>query len=158
MITGIGHAAFGVRDVETSLHFYCDILGFQRAFELKNVNPNRPPSDIPQIYYLLIGNGQFVELFPAPPAADKPAGAEKPAGNSGSYRHLQFEVDDMQSTIATLESRGLPPSPNPPRLGKDGNWQYWITDPDGNRFELMQIMPDSLHADAISRLQTSATR
>ncbi len=158
MIKGIGHAAFGVRDIEKSLHFYCDILGFQQAFELKNVNPNRPPSDIPQIYYLFIGNGQFVELFPAPAGAGNPDGTERPAGNSGSYRHLQFEVDDMQRTIADLESRGLPPSPNPPRLGKDGNWQYWITDPDGNRFELMQTMPDSLQAGAIARLQPGNSR
>lgn len=157
MITGIGHAAFGVRDIEQSLHFYCDILGFQRAFELKNVNPNRPPSDIPQIYYLFIGNGQFLELFPNPPAAEQPAtGANRPGGNSASYRHLQFEVDDMQRTVTELESRGLPPSQNPPRLGKDGNWQYWITDPDGNRFELMQIMPDSLHVDAMNRLETGS--
>jgi lactoylglutathione lyase len=64
----------------------------------------------------------------------------------------------MQRTISDLQARGLPPSPNPPRLGKDGNWQYWITDPDGNRFELMQIMPDSLHVEAMARLQTGGTR
>lgn len=115
MINGIGHAAFGVRDIEKSLHFYCDILGFQRAFELKNVNPNRPPSDVPQIYYLLIGNGQFLELFPAPDDDGWPAVSPR------SFRHLQFEVDDMQGTISELQARGLPPSPNPPRLGKDGN-------------------------------------
>lgn len=152
MIQGIGHAAYGVRDIEKSLHFYGDILGFQRAFELKNVNPNRPPSDVPQIYYLFIGNGQFIELFPAPD------GEGWPAGTPRSYRHLQFEVDDMQRTITELESRGLPPSPNPPRFGKDGNWQYWITDPDGNRFELMQTMPDSLQAGAAARLQPGKAR
>jgi lactoylglutathione lyase len=33
-ITGIGHLALWVGDMEKSLHFYCGILGFERAFEL----------------------------------------------------------------------------------------------------------------------------
>jgi len=36
----------------------------------------------------------------------------------------------------------------PIKEGKDGNLQAWIVDPDGNRIELMQIMPNSLQAKA----------
>jgi len=35
-----------------------------------------------------------------------------------------------------------------PAKGIDNNYQYWITDPDGNRIELMQIMDASPHAAA----------
>jgi len=33
-------------------------------------------------------------------------------------------------------------------MGADGNYQYWIEDPDRNRIELMQIMPGSLQDKA----------
>ena len=91
------------------------------------------------ITFVHLGDGQFLELFPEPETA------EDFSGNKGSYRHIQLEVDDLEQTIAAMEARGLPRTANPPRQGRDGNWQYWLTDPDGNRLELMQIMPDSLH-------------
>lgn len=143
MITGIGHAAFRVRDLERSLHFYCELLGLQRAFDLDRDGK-------PWITFLYVGNGQFLELFPEP---DTP---EDFSGNRGSYRHLQLTVDDMQRTLADLDRRGMPRSTNPPRQGRDGNWQYWLTDPDGNRLELMQMMPGSPHEQAMARLGAAA--
>jgi catechol 2,3-dioxygenase-like lactoylglutathione lyase family enzyme len=131
MITGIGHTAFRVRDLEKSLHFYCDLLGMRRAFDMDRDGK-------PWITYLHIRDGQFLELFPEQDSA------EDFSGNTGSYRHMQLEVDDLERTIGEMEARGLPRTGTPPRQGRDGNWQYWLTDPDGNRLELMQIMPDSL--------------
>jgi lactoylglutathione lyase len=46
-----------------------------------------------------------------------------------------------------LGERGLKIEGEPTR-GLDGNFQYWIADPDGNRIELMQINPESPHATA----------
>lgn len=132
MITGIGHAAFRVRDLAQSLHFYCDLLGMERAFVIDRDGK-------PWITFVHLGDGQFLELFPEPETA------EDFSGNKGSYRHIQLEVDDLEQTISAMEARGLPRTANPPRQGRDGNWQYWLTDPDGNRLELMQMMPDSLH-------------
>ena len=140
MITGIGHAAFRVRDLAASLHFYGDLLGLQRAFDIDRDGK-------PWITFVYVGKGQFLELFPA---GENP---EEFSGNPGSYRHLQLEVDDLERTIAEMEARGLPRSANPPRQGRDGNLQYWVTDPDGNRIELMQMMPGCMHEQAIARLE-----
>ena len=41
-------------------------------------------------------------------------------------------------------------------MAADKNWQAWIEDPDGNRIELMQIMPDCLQLEAIARLKKMA--
>ena len=30
-----------------------------------------------------------------------------------------------------------------PKLGLDHNWQAWISDPDGNKIELMPLVKDS---------------
>ena len=138
MIQGIGHAAFRVRDIGASLHFYCDILGFKHAFDMDR-------NGKPWITYLYINNGQFIELFPAGESGED-------FTNKGSYRHLQLEVDSLQETIRGLEARGLPTSGETPRQGRDGNWQYWVTDPDGNRIELMQVEEHSLQRQAMARL------
>ncbi len=143
MITGIGHTAFRVRDLQKSLHFYCDLLGLKHAFDLDRDGK-------PWITFIYVGNGQFLELFPTQNPSDEFY------GNEGSYRHQQMIVDDMEKTIAELEARGLPRSENPPKLGRDGNVQYWLTDPDGNRIELMQMMPGCMHEQALARLEAEA--
>jgi len=45
-------------------------------------------------------------------------------------------VDDLEAVIAALKSKGLEVSEK--KLGGDGAWQAWITDPAGIRIELMQ--------------------
>jgi lactoylglutathione lyase len=61
-------------------------------------------------------------------------------------------VDDIDLTLRHLEQVGIDLL-RPKSLAVDGNWQAWIEDPDGNRIELMQMMPDSLQHQAIERLR-----
>ena len=128
MITSVGHVAYGVRDIESSLHFYVEQLGMQEAFRMTHDDGSL------WIVYLGVGNGTFVELFPEDDVCD--------ADESASYKHLCLHVNDMQSTLSTLAERGIQPL-DPPRTGKDGNTQAWLRDPDGNPIELMEIAPDS---------------
>ena len=132
MITHIGHTAYVVSDIEKSLDFYCHKLGLNEAFRLYN--------DAGELWiiYILVGQGGFVELFPAKPFQQGPS----------SYQHLCLAVDDMEQTLAEIAARGLPIEGQANR-GKDGNRQYWLTDPDGNRIELMELAPDSPQAKAI---------
>jgi lactoylglutathione lyase len=138
MITGVGHVAFRVRDIEKSKAFYCDQLGLQHAFDMDRDGK-------PWIVFVYVGNHQYLELFPDAEAQPL-VQSTKP-----SYSHLQLTVDDMERTLAELDRRGLQPA-NPPRTGGDGNVQAWLTDPDGNRIELMQMMPGCLHEQAEARL------
>ena len=139
MITGIGHVAFRVTDLERALDFYCDKLGFREAFRL-----DREGEPSPWIVYLQIAPGQFVELFPG--AREIGPQPEAAAG----YNHFCLLVDDMATTLRQLTERGLEMT-GAPRHGLDHNWQYWLTDPDGNRIELMQIVRDSPQAAADAR-------
>ncbi|NMB45044.1 MAG: VOC family protein [Firmicutes bacterium] len=131
MITGIAHAAFRVNDLEESIRFYTEILGLTETFRLLHDNGE------PWLVYLQINANTFIELFPE--------GKDKipVAADSIGFMHLCLQVDDIFATIENLQERGLE-CPGAPTKGKDGNWQYWIKDPDGNDIELMQIMPDSL--------------
>ena len=139
MVTRIGHVAFRITNLERSLDFYCDKLGFREAFRL-----DREGEPSPWIVYLQIAPGHFIELFPGAREIGTQPGA------SAGYNHFCLLVDDMDGTLRQLAERGLEIT-YAPRQGLDHNWQYWLTDPDGNRIELMQIMPDSPQAVADAR-------
>ena len=136
MITGLGHVAFFITDLEKSLDFYCNKLGFREAFRLE-----REGEPSPWIVYLQVAPNHFIELFPGG------QGEMRPRGRSVGYNHFCLVVDDLHATLQELEARGLLITGSP-QQGLDHNWQYWITDPDGNAIELMQIMPDSPQAAA----------
>jgi lactoylglutathione lyase len=136
VIIGVGHVAFRITDLERALDFYCGTLGFREAFRLE-----RDGEPSPWIVYLHVAPGQFLELFPGG------EGAGAPRGRATGYNHYCLVVDDMRATLDALAARGLAVT-GEPVLGLDGNWQYWIQDPDGNAIELMQIAPESPQAAA----------
>jgi len=134
MITGIGHVAIRVTALEAALRFYRDGLGFREAFRLYRDGQV-------WIVYLVVAPGQFVELFPDGEPAELSA-------RGVGYVHLCLGVDDIQATVKEISARGVV-FEGEPRMGLDGNWQVWTADPDGNRIEFMQTMPDSLQAQAM---------
>jgi catechol 2,3-dioxygenase-like lactoylglutathione lyase family enzyme len=146
MITGIGHAAFRVTNLQQALDFYCNKLGFVEAFRL---DQEGQPS--PWIVYVQIAPGSFIELFPDPQDAPGTMPAQDP---QASYKHICLLVDDMETTLHQLQERGLPISGSPIK-GLDSNLQYWLKDPDGNPIELMQITPNSPQAAADARMQSN---
>ncbi|TBL81988.1 VOC family protein [Paenibacillus thalictri] len=131
MIRGINHAAFMTENMEKSLQFYCDILGFKKAFELSRDGQ-------PWIVYIKIKEGQFIELF---------YGGESKIEFDRlriGYSHLCLEVADIHEIADHLKASGLTLDTEP-KQGVDKNWQCWVRDPDGNRIEFMQIDPASPH-------------
>ncbi len=135
MITGLGHVAFRIRDLEKALDFYCNKLGFREAFRLE-----REGEHSPWIVYLQVAHNQFLELFPG-------AQGEILSRTGAGYNHFCLVTDDLHATLQEFERRGLTIS-GTPEQGLDMNWQYWLNDPDGNAIELMQIMPESPQAIA----------
>lgn len=140
MITGLGHVAFRITDLEKSLDFYCQKLGFKEAFRLE-----REGEYSPWIVYIQVAPNHFIELFPG-------ARGENTSRGPVGYNHFCLVVDDLQATLRDLAARGLTIEDGP-KQGLDHNWQYWINDPDGNAIELMQIVPESPQAAADARWQ-----
>jgi len=123
-VTGIGHVALRVKDIDAILAFYRDTLGFAEMFRM-----NRDGKL--WIVYLRITDTQFIELFPD--------GVGEVPGRE-------------DAALAELEARGVPLS-TPLRRGNSGSLQAWITDPEGNRVELMQMSPESYQLLAIEHLR-----
>lgn len=140
-VTGIGHVALNVRDIEPILAFYRDQLGFPEMFRMEKDGRL-------WIVYLKMTDTQFIELFPG-------GHGETPERGALGLTHVSWDVDDIEAAIAELAERGVPLT-TPLRKGQSGNLQAWITDPEGNRIELMQTMPDSYQARAIAHLRGGA--
>ncbi len=131
MVTGIAHSAVTVKDMDASLRFYTRALGFRQAFEFRH-----PETGAPWIVYLNICPGQFVELFYG--------GTEEQPWHDAltGFNHLCFQVDDINAAARQIRDAGYSLD-DEPKQGVDHNWQAWVTDPNGVRIELMQIMPES---------------
>lgn len=129
-ILDFGHPAFGVHDVDASLAFYAK-LGIHEGFRLTHEDGSI------RLIYLHVQGDRFIELFPNGPAADEQA---EPARRS--YKHFCLLTDDLEAEVAQLKAQGLV-FDREIRLGSYDNPQAWLSDPDGNSIELMQVLPDS---------------
>ena len=89
-------------------------------------------------FYLHAGARTFIELF---------AGRPEALPDAASYRHLCLEVDDIARSVAAVAAAGVEVSE--PKTGSDGSLQAWLADPDGNRIELHQFLPDSKQTRAL---------
>ncbi|EQA5715465.1 VOC family protein [Cronobacter sakazakii] len=122
----IHHIAIIATDYHRSKAFYCDTLGFTPQSEVYREARDSWKGD-------LALNGQYViELFsfPFPPA--RPSRPE-----ACGLRHLAFSVDDVDTAVAFLESRGVTCEAVrvDPLTGKRFTF---FNDPDGLPLELYQ--------------------
>ena len=141
-LTGIGHVALKVSDIQRSLEFYRDRLGFEEMMHL-----DRDDGSL-WLVYLRITDTQFIELFPGG------EGERAPGSDATTINHFCLECSDLDATAQVLRERGIALTVEP-KLGLDGNRQCWIADPDGNRIEFMQMSPSSMQVEAIARLRQS---
>lgn len=139
-ITALGHLALKVRDLEASARFYRDQVGFAEMDRLKHENGDT------WLIYLRITDEQFLELMISDSSDPAPAD-----GTTGTT-HFCFTIADLDIEAARLQANGIALT-SQIKLGQDGNRGAWITDPDGNRIELMEMNPDCIQYKAIRNLK-----
>jgi lactoylglutathione lyase len=138
-ISGIGHVAIKVTDLDRSLAYYVGKLGFAEMLQLKKDDGSV------WLVYLRITDAQYLEVFP---------GAENdraPGWDANGLNHVCLTVDDLDEVLADIAAAGIELL-LPLKTAVDGNRQAWLEDPDGNRIELMEMAPAGLQAKAIRRL------
>jgi lactoylglutathione lyase len=138
MITGIGHIALVCKDIDKSLDFYTRILGLPEAFRMNNDDGSL------WMVYVKTGSDDFIELFTQ--GGDQPDIPE----NASGFKHICLWVDELETTLHDLKTKGLDVNPDGIRTGRSKCKQYFIADPDGVRIELMQLMPESSQAKALN--------
>ncbi|NNN16206.1 MAG: VOC family protein [Acidimicrobiaceae bacterium] len=135
-ITRLNHAVLYVRDVERSVAFYRDILGFkliERMSGLKGAAFLRAPSS---------NNDHDLGLFEIGDARNSGAGA----GEVGLY-HLAWEVEtlaDLSTLAELLSAAGALVGASDHGTTKS----LYAKDPDGIEFEVAWIIPLSMLDDS----------
>ena len=122
------HTMVRVKDIDASLHFYCDLLGLQEVRRTENEA------------------GRFTLIFLAAPKNLAQSSAERcpeveltfnwdPEEYQGgrNFGHLAYKVDDIYAACQTLMDGGVTIN-RPPR---DGNMAF-VRSPDGISIELLQ--------------------
>jgi lactoylglutathione lyase len=135
-VSAIAHVAIKVKDIDASLDFYVNRLGFEELMRLDKDGRL-------WLVYLRITDEQFLEIFP-----DGTGAYAIP--ESVGYNHMCLSVPDIEKAVDELTAAGIA-FLRQKKLGVDGNWQCWIEDPDGHPIEVMQMMPESMQLRAISR-------
>ena len=124
--THLPHAGLTVQDLDASLKFYRDILGFKEIW--RGSSNGKTLSWV----HLQIPNGtDFIELMLGDPKPER----------MGTLHHFCLEVPDIVKASETLKARTLPEGCKPPtemKAGVNRKRQINYYDPDGTRVELME--------------------
>lgn len=123
----IDHVEITTGDMERSIAFYVDVMGFKVQQRQKMEMPNSP---LKEIAFLRLGD-TMLELL----EAAQPAPASSAPFQIG-YRMMALEVEDMDKALEYLKGKGIEPSRRPASLGKSKRGE--IKDPNGLSIELRQ--------------------
>jgi glyoxylase I family protein len=112
-------------DIDASLHFYRDLLGFERLMVL--------PVESGDLHLLIAGE----MLIKLADVADAPAGAKGPIPAATGLRYVTFWVTNLDDLLAELTVAGVEVL-QPPFEVIPGTTALLVFDPDGNVVELLE--------------------
>jgi lactoylglutathione lyase len=140
------HVGLTVSNLERSLAFYRDLLGFRVAYERGEVTAEYMPRlvGIPGARLKIVGldiPGLHVDLV----EYIEPKGAARPGPTSDVGNvHIGFTVDDLWAAYRRLSAAGVAFKSEPvsPTVGPNkGGWAIYFVDPDGITLEMIQRPP-----------------
>jgi lactoylglutathione lyase len=126
MLKRLSHASFGSTDLPRTVAFYHSLLDCDVAHEFKNAAG--------EVYgvFLDCGNGTFLEFF----------NEQTPRPSGGLFRHICFEVDDLEAVAGRCRAAGYDAEIRRGRT--DRILQFFVHDPDGIMIEFQQHDAESV--------------
>ncbi len=125
-MTHFDHAAFQVSDLDRSLEFYADKLGFTLVSRAVNGQEH-------EAYVFLALGDLRLELI----QLTDQDGTTKPAVHPPYCPHLAIATPDMAQTVARLKAAGVTILRGPLEIEGEETWVYFC-DPDNNILEYIQ--------------------
>jgi catechol 2,3-dioxygenase-like lactoylglutathione lyase family enzyme len=126
---GLNHVGVYVNNLEESLNFYTNTMGFRKAFTVTT-----PEGKLASVY-VQVSRDTFLEVVPAD--ADHPAG----------FSHAAFWVDDVRATNDRLRRAGA--KVQEPHVGMTKALISDVFDPNGLRLEMLEMVPGSMQRKAV---------
>jgi len=118
------HTRMRVNDLELTLKFYREALGF--TVSRRNTSPRGA-----QLAFLAVPNSdEEIELCQMPPGAAS-------VQVQPDLMHLAFEVEDLEKFAADAKAKGYPLSDGPTKTGS-GSLIAFLDAPEGYEVELIQ--------------------
>lgn len=130
-IVGVNHVGIAFDDLDAAVEYYTGTLGYPEAFRIEN------DAGELALVYVQVSQGTFVELQPT-------------NDNRGpGINHFGVVVDDMDAAIGMWRDRGV--EVQDARSSSTNAILSNVFDPNGNRMELLELPPESEHAQAMAR-------
>lgn len=136
-IRGMDHVEVWAKDLQESVAFYTQVLGFQH---LRTTTAQRPGGGAHEQACVTLGD-MMVELIAAPPERR----TEQVDVGSMGVKAFALTVDDMAATAAALKDRGVRFVQEPKPGSSFNGWRAEILDPNGIGIELREWIDDSIH-------------
>jgi methylmalonyl-CoA/ethylmalonyl-CoA epimerase len=111
MVKKINHLGIAVKNIESALPYYRDVLGMQQE------GMETVPGQKVRVAFLRIGESR-VELL-EPTSADSPV-AKFLEKNGEGLHHVAYEVEHLEGALADLKKNGLRLIDETPRPGAHG--------------------------------------
>src|SRR5262245_8175633 len=153
MILGIHHTAISTGDIERSLRFYRDLLGFKEVFSSKwDIGTETTDKIVglkdssARVVMLRAGNA-CVELFQYATPEPKPGEVNRPVCDHG-ITHLCLQVADIDAEYSRLKAAGM--RFHCPPQNTSGLRATYGRDPDGNVVELLEVKDQSSSMSVIA--------
>lgn len=142
MIRGIHHTAISTADLERSLAFYRDLLGFAQVMDFRwpegteNMNRTQALEESSGRVVMLRAGNCMIELFEYATPDARPVDPRRPLCDHG-LTHFCLDVDDIEIEYARLSAGGMEFHCPPVDYGTVKT--TYGRDPDGNCIELQEI-------------------
>ena len=146
-IIAVDHTGFTVTNIERSLAFWRDVLGFELSHRAHHTGPLASEvtgvSGAEILIAVLKGYGHKIELLEYLAPADRKRLDPRPC-DVGSV-HVALTVGDLDAVLRIVAESGWKAAGKPQTLStgpNSGKRVAYLRDPDGTTIELMQPPPD----------------
>ncbi|MCM3567488.1 VOC family protein [Neobacillus mesonae] len=146
IIRGIHHTSFTTQNFEGMLHFYRDLLGLEEIFrneliqsEILDYISGIQNTTLKNV--MLRAGNMIIEIFQYISPEGKAGNPNRPANDVG-LTHVCFDVVNIFPIYNRLKAAGVEFNCEPQNF-KDRVWSTYGRDPDGNLFELQEIIDPS---------------
>jgi predicted enzyme related to lactoylglutathione lyase len=127
-VTHLGNVIIPVEDQEKMVDFYVGKLGFEKRMDM-----SFGPGESMRWIEVAPPGGQTTIALAPPPESGVPEGGKLTFG---------FATDDVDADHAALKDQGVEVDEEVMRMGDQVPPMFWLTDPEGNRFLIVQRHDD----------------